>query len=941
MTPERLRELEAVFSELSELEPGERERGLSAVADVELREHARALLDTSDAELAEIIACTASSVLNTLEPARFGPWRVTGILGHGGMGAVYRAVRTDGVYEREVAIKILPSAVENAAMRNRFRQERQILAGLDHPNIARMLDGGESQAGPYIVLECVDGKDIVSYCNERNLNVQDRLRLLVPVCAAVHYAHSRGIIHRDIKPGNVLVKTDGTPKLLDFGIAKLVEQDAVHTVAGFQAFTPQYASPEQIRGGPVTAATDVYALGALLYELLTGACPHLIKSGDPAELVRVICERQVTPPSSVRRDLSREIDLILNKALQKDTSRRYASAELMAGDIERYLEGRSVLARPDSLINKGRTFVQRHRTSVFAAASLLVIGILISAHFLARSPATAQMVVMPITSFPGTEGSPSFSPDGRELGFSWDGDNGAFDIYVKHLVSGSLKRVTYGPEHGVDAVWSPDGSRMAYLRLKRDSTELVLRTAEGKERTLATSTPPEQPAMSLYGVFRYYSPAWSPSGNEIAMVGACPSLYSACIYSVEASSGTKRLLTSPGTRMLGDRMPAFSPDGSLLAFARSKTLAVSDIYIQSLATRKLTRLTFDAAAIDGLTWSHDGREIIFSSERSGAPELWRKAIAGGPTQPIYVGAQRVLQPVISPDGNRLAIVEDVTNQNIWRIPVHSNGRDGSTPTKLISSSRLSDSPRYSPDGKHLAFASERSGTWQIWVADADGSNAVAITSFDHGLTGSPSWSPDSRQIVFDSRQGDYSAVYTISASGGTPHRITEETSDNMLPSWSRDGHWIYFNSNRSGRHEIWKKPAAGGDAIQITTHGAYEPYESYDGRYLYYWKYEGSGVWRIPVSGGAEERVAELAGYQHTRYFDIAPDGIYFVNDRNTPHPIEFFSFRTHKVSRVAELDGRLVNGTPGLTVSPDGKWIVYARVDYDSTDIYMVDHFR
>lgn len=939
MTPERLRELETVYFELVELTPEEREHRLAVLEDPSLREHVRGLLTTSEAELSEIVGSTASSLLETLEPERFGPWRVTGILGHGGMGAVYRALRDDGAYQREVAIKVLPSGLGPSALRDRFRQERQILATLDHPNIAHMLDGGESSIGSYIVLEYVDGTDIVSYCSTRHLSIRDRLRLFLSVCAAVQHAHEHAIIHRDLKPANVLITQHGTPKLLDFGIAKLLEQNTLQTAIGFQAFTPQYASPEQVRGGPFTAATDVYALGALLYELLTGVRPHEITSGDPAELVRVICEQEVRRPSSLVRRFDRKLEIILQKALQKQPGRRYASVELLEADISRYLAGKSVLARPDSIAYRSTMFVRRHIAAGVSIISILAFLAALLLHFYNRSPSTTQPDVVPFTSFPGTEVSPSFSPDGKQVAFSWDNDSGDFEIYIKRLDSGPLVKVTHGPGQNVNPAWSPDGRQIAFFRLRRDRTDLMVTTLAGSERLLASTSPPERHAVSEYAVFRSYGPAWSPDGKDLAVVDTCPNMEEECIYLVSASDGTKRLFTVPGTRMSGDRMPSFSPDGTLLAFSRSKTVSVSDIYVQAVKTGSARRLTFDDSGIDGITWGHNGREVIFSSERSGAPELWRLPISGGVTQPIYVGSQNVLQPAISPDGHRLAIVEDVTNENIWRIPVHAD--QNNRVTKLVSSSRRNDSPRYSPDGKHLAFASERTGIWQIWVSNADGTNPIQITNFKAGLTGSPNWSPDSRNIVFDSRQEDYSAVYIVAATGGVPKRITEKTSDNMLPCWSRDGQWIYFNSNRSGSHEIWKMPAGGGNPIQITRNGAYEPYESFDGRDIYFWKYQGGGVWRVGAQGGQEEPFPQLADYFHTRYFDVTRNGIYFIAHRNEPHPIQFFDFATSKISFVADIDNRMANGTPGLSVSPDGKWIAYAQVDYDSTDIYMVENFR
>lgn len=940
MSPERLHDLEALYFELVDLPFQERERRLAELTDSAVREDLRALLQASvKTEVSAVIGSAASSILETLAPERFGPWRVTGILGTGGMGAVYRAQRDDGVYQREVAIKVLPRRVESSVLRNRFVQERQILATFDHPNIAHMLDGGESGTGPYIVLEFIDGADIVAYCEARKLSIKDRLRLFLPVCAAVQYAHDRGIIHRDLKPANVLVTQHGTPKLLDFGIAKLVDRSTLETVAGFQPFTPQYASPEQICGGPFSACTDVYSLGALLYEMLTGARPHEITSGDPAELVRVICEQEVPRARTIAPGLDRDLDLILEKALRKEPERRYGSVGLFAQDITRYLEGKPVLARPESIAYRVAKAGRRHSSAVIGSVALLLLLATIAIRFHARSSSASQPVFAPLTSLPGTEVSPSFSPDGKQIAFTWDGDGGDYNVYTKHLDSGSLLKITQGQSQNVNPAWSPDGRQIAFLRIMPDGTDLMIKELGGAERHIVRVNPTTEKLALAQFRFRYYGPAWSPDGKDLAVVDTCPVREATCIYLVSASTGQERILTSPGANGLGDRLPAFSPDGAFLAFSRSKSMDVSDVYIERIRTGQTVRRTFDGSGIEGITWSHDGASVIFASQRSGAPRLWEVPRNGGAIRPIDTGGRNVVQPAISPDGHRLAYVEDVINQNIWRTAVHS-GRNN-RPAKLVWSSRRSDSPRYSPDGKRLAFVSDRSGNWEIWMSNADGTDEKQMTAFGRGLTGSPHWSPDNRQIVFDSRQEGYSAVYILSVAGSKPHRITEGIWDDMLPCWSRDGQWIYFNSNRTGSHEIWKTPVAGGPAVQITRNGAYEPYESTDGRYLYFWKYRGTGVWRIGTQGGEEEPVAALADYAHTRYFDIGGHGIYFVANRNTPHIIQFFSFATGHVSPIAEIESKMVNGTPGLSVSPDEQWIAYAQEDYDSTDIYMVENFR
>ena len=316
--------------------------------------------------------------------ARIGRWRIAGELGQGGMGTVYAVARADGIYEQQAALKLLRLGIDDPAARERFGRERQILARLEHPSIARLLDGGMAPDGrPYLVLERVEGESITLWCERQRLDVRARLELFVKVLDAVGYAHRNLVVHRDLKPSNVLVTTAGEPKLLDFGIAKLLaeEPDVEHTATRVAApLTPQYAAPEQVTGDTVTTATDVYALGVLLYELISGERPYRIERGSAAELERQVLETDPAPPSSrirpphldlrLARGLRGDLDAIVLRALAKRPDDRYASATELRLDIENWLLGRAVEARRASRTERLAKFVRRHRVGV--AAALLV-----------------------------------------------------------------------------------------------------------------------------------------------------------------------------------------------------------------------------------------------------------------------------------------------------------------------------------------------------------------------------------------------------------------------------------------------------------------------------------------------------------------------------------------------------------------------------------------
>ncbi|HEY3835304.1 MAG TPA: serine/threonine-protein kinase, partial [Bryobacteraceae bacterium] len=404
---ERIQEL---FHAASEMSPGERGLYLGGACadDPSLRSEVEALLDSPAAadDLLAPIRDESALVFNL--PAgprdgdRVGPYRIVRQIGSGGMGAVYGAVRSDGQYQQQVAIKLVRPDVSGAEVLARFRNERQMLANLAHPNIARLLDGGITQSAlPYLVMELVDGVPIDEYCRSRNLTIRDRLLLFRTVCSAVQYAHHALLVHRDIKPSNILVTRDGVPKLLDFGIAKLLGsgetgQNPVTRLAE-RPMTLDYASPEQVRGELTTTATDIFSLGVLLYELLSGRRPYETGDTHPEEAHRRICETEPVRPSTHNHEIGRELDDIVAMAIRKEPNQRYSSVEKLSADIHNYLDGFPVSATRGSRRYYSVKFIRRHRAWVAVALSGVAIltafgiGMSVLAAKLARERDTARM----------------------------------------------------------------------------------------------------------------------------------------------------------------------------------------------------------------------------------------------------------------------------------------------------------------------------------------------------------------------------------------------------------------------------------------------------------------------------------------------------------------------------------------------------------------------
>ena len=392
MTPERWREVKDLFDRAVERpEPDraafletERRRDAELAAEVSrlLEAHAAAggFLERPAIEQVRLAPLAAEA------PERIGSWEIERELGHGGMGTVYLASRSGDGFRQTVALKVVRRGMDTEFVLQRFRGERRILAGLDHPGIARLLDGGSTESGaPYFVMEYIDGRHLLEDTRARDLTVRERLRLFLKVCDAIAYAHRHLVVHRDIKPSNVLVTAEGEPKLLDFGLARLLRPDADgadgRTETALRLLTPDYASPEQVRGEPVTTATDIYSLGVVLYELLTGRRPYRVTGRSPEAIARAVCEEEPARPSAAASALRGDLDNVVLMALRKEPDRRYASVEQFAEDIRRHLDGRPVAARKDTLRYRAGKFVTRHKAAVAAtaAAVLLLAGATVAA----------------------------------------------------------------------------------------------------------------------------------------------------------------------------------------------------------------------------------------------------------------------------------------------------------------------------------------------------------------------------------------------------------------------------------------------------------------------------------------------------------------------------------------------------------------------------------
>src|SRR5262245_1840963 len=605
---------------------------------------------------------------------------------------------------------------------------------------------------------------------------------------------------------------------------------------------------------------------------------------------------------------------------------------------------------PETLISK----VKRHRKGALLALTALVIAIGGMAfglyRFITRSQSKSsgpEPTIIPVTSFHGNETQPAFSPDGNQIAFVWDGEQGDNqDIYVKLVDVGAPHRLTTDPAPDLNPVWSPDGRFIEFIREGESSGVYLIPALGGAERRLASGFPAPLPFQFPVG----NRLSWSPDGKFIAVAHKNSTEEPFSIFALAVETGELQKLTSPPAGYAGDRRAAFSPDGKLLAFIRDfggGGGGGTELYVAPATGGEPRRLAYLQTTIWGLAWTADSREIAFSyfgpSGVAGNWTLWKVPAAGGTPELVEAVGRGVLNPSISRLGSRLAFAQASYINGIWRLPLRHFTAGKAAPVRLISSTVSDANPQYSPDGKRIVFSSYRSGSAQIWLCDSEGANPLQLTTLSHTSSGTPRWSPDGRQIAFDSLAEGNKDIYVVSIDGGQPRRFTKESSDDFCPSWSRDGRWIYFGSNRSGSLQIWKAPAEGGQPVQVTKQGGYEGFESPDGRFFYYAKGRViPGIWRIPMEGGAETLVVDIHQAGLFRSWAVVEQGIYFVTAETQGRSlIEFFSFATGQVTPVAAPEKPIMRNIWGMAVSPDGQWLLFTQIDQQSSDIMLMENFR
>ena len=853
------------------------------------------------------------------------------------MGEVWKA--EDLKLSRQVALKFLAShLVSDPEIHKRFEREAKASAALNHPNICTVYEIDEAGGKSFLAMELVQGESLEARIEKGPLPLPDALDIARQIAEGLQEAHTAGVVHRDIKPGNLLITPDGRAKILDFGLALLTEGSKL-TKLDTTVGTVAYMSPEQAEGAEVDHRTDIWALGCVLYEMVAGVRPF--KGQYDQALLYEIVNQEPEPLTGIRSGVPMELEFIVGKCLAKDSADRYDHISELAKDLgslgEKLKSGRSAVlpaatsttARSSAeAAGKGFPALRRKLRLAWAlcAVSSLVALVAVSSRYFAARPQSHSWRVLPLTAYPGEEESPALSWDGERVAFTWDGEEkGNTDVYVRLVEGGSPIRLTDDPAQDSLPTWSPSGRRIAFVRGK---AVYVIPSLGGEERRLTSFD--EQPG----------SLSWHPSKDVILTSIASG------VQAIDISTGQVRPITSPEPPY-SDGYVRVSHDGRMLTFVRGPNNFSQAIYSaemdEDLILSSEKRLK-DVFWCRGLAWLGDSERLVYSAREGSRQLLWSLDVRRAEAEVIGVDSDGAWRASVAPVTNQLVYSKRVETIDTWELagpgPAGPPVEKYLTPRPLIVSSYSDFMAHFSADAGSIGFTSTRTGYQEIWRAKSDGTGAIRLTNLK-AHTGSSHWSPDGTTIVFDlAQQGGKFNIFTLGADGGAPKRLTDDASNETAPSYTPDGAWVVFSSDRSGEGQIWKKPPGGGEAVQVTRSGGRTAVVSSDGSRVFY--RNGSEIWQVPIDGGDETLVlTDPAGPLHHA---TAGDSLYYLREGVDRGPLRLSVLRL-KSGETFDLwnlpSGKYFTGGNSMSVSPDESRIIFQLAEMTRMDLMLVEGLK